>query len=978
MAVQELQLGDSDMVISGGVDTMNNIFMFMCFSKTPALSPTGDCRPFSDKADGTMLGEGLGMVALKRLEDAERDGDPIYAVINGIGSSSDGRSKSVYAPRSEGQAAALRRAYAKAGYGPDTVELVEAHGTGTIAGDAAEFRGLTAAFDESGRTDRQWCTLGSVKSQIGHTKAAAGAAGLFKTVMALHHKVLPPTIKVEQPNPSLQMDESPFHLCTQARPWVRASNHPRRASVSSFGFGGSNFHVALSEYEPRNAPGRRAPRLPTMNRHLVLLGGGEASEIVRDARDLGTRADTVPEGFAAWCARDTQTRFQALVASGDARSRLAVLASDEADLAAKLRKAADTIEANPNQDFALPTGLYYGTGEPAGTDQTAFVFPGQGSQYLHMGGDVAMHFSEASAVWDLTADAGWSSETKTSDVVFPPTAFDQRSADLQTSRLAATEWAQPAIGSVSLALLALLDRLGLKPAHTGGHSYGEITSLHAAGVLNRKEFLEVSRRRGELMARAATSPGAMVAVAQSIETVRERLSAWSADLVIANHNGPTQVVLSGAVSKIEKAEAAMVSEGIAHRRLPVATAFHSSIVAGAAQSFGEFLESVEFATPECKVYSNVSATEHASDPASIRRALAEQLRNPVRFVEMIEAMYENGARTFVEVGPGAVTSGLVASILGERPHTAISLDRKGKNGVESLLLGLAQLSAAGLPLDFDALWAEYATPANPEDTAKPKVALTINGANYGKPYPPAGGTVSLPPPNPPRPEAVPHAGAAVSVHTNPLSEIDTMKKLEPPAPPVASPRVSQQEIAPTTVLAAPLNPRWAASYQEVQRQTAEAHAVYLKSMADTHTLFLQTTERGFSALGAPAQPIAASTIPFEPASMPAAPSSMAVSTPTPPLDHLQTQQTPDPIPSPLVARTAITSEGTTAVNIDLHALMLEIVSDKTGYPTEMLTRDMALEGDLGIDSIKRVEILSSMTDRVPELPEPTPPCWPNL
>lgn len=244
MAINELALGQSDLVIAGGCDTMNDAFMYMCFSKTPALSRSGDCRPFSDKADGTLLGEGIAMVALKRLDDAERDGDRVYAVIRGIGSSSDGRSKSVYAPVPEGQAKALRRTYAAAGYGAETVELMEAHGTGTKAGDAAEFEGLRAMFDESGRQDRQWCALGSVKSQIGHTKAAAGAAGLFKAIMALHHKVLPPTIKVDKPNPKLEIEKTAFYLNTEARPWIRPAGHPRRASVSSFGFGGSNFHVA--------------------------------------------------------------------------------------------------------------------------------------------------------------------------------------------------------------------------------------------------------------------------------------------------------------------------------------------------------------------------------------------------------------------------------------------------------------------------------------------------------------------------------------------------------------------------------------------------------------------------------------------------------------------------------------------------------------------------------------------------------------
>ncbi len=283
MAVNELRLGDSDLVITGGADTMNDIFMFMCFSKTPALSLSGDCRPFSADADGTMLGEGLGMVALKRLEDAERDGDHVYAVLRGVGTSSDGRSKSVYAPVSEGQAKALRRSYAQAGYAPDTVELVEAHGTGTGAGDAAEFGGLTMVFNESGRKDRQWCGLGSVKSQIGHTKAAAGAAGLFKGVMALHHKTLPPTIKVKTPNPSLKLPETPFYLNTEARPWVRGSKHPRRVGVSAFGFGGSNFHLTLEE---RVNQGVRAGRYRTQAEEVVVLCASNGGELAQQARTM--------------------------------------------------------------------------------------------------------------------------------------------------------------------------------------------------------------------------------------------------------------------------------------------------------------------------------------------------------------------------------------------------------------------------------------------------------------------------------------------------------------------------------------------------------------------------------------------------------------------------------------------------------------------------------------------------------------------
>ncbi len=317
MAANELYLGDSDLVITGGVDTMNDAFMYVCFSKTMALSPSGDCRPFSDAADGTMLGEGIGMLALKRLGDAERDGDAVYATIRGLGASSDGGGTAVYAPVAAGQARALRRAYGHAGYGPETVELVEAHGTGTKAGDAAEFAGLRTVFAESGRTDRGWCSLGSVKSLIGHTKAAAGAAGVIKAVLALHGRALPPMPKMQSPNPDLGLAESPFSLSVVARPWIRGDDHERRASVSSFGFGGSNFHVTLSE-STGVAP--RAARLRAVDAELVVLTG-DLEEVRRRAQ--GSRRRAAAGGHLALAKRDVRRSLVAASAGapGDRRTR---------------------------------------------------------------------------------------------------------------------------------------------------------------------------------------------------------------------------------------------------------------------------------------------------------------------------------------------------------------------------------------------------------------------------------------------------------------------------------------------------------------------------------------------------------------------------------------------------------------------------------------------------------------------------------
>ena len=247
LGLMELYAGKSHMVVTGGVDTINDIFMHMCFAKTGVLSHTGDARPFSTDADGTVLGEGIGILVLKRLDAAERDGDRIYAVIRGIGSSSDGKSQSIYAPRPEGQARALIEAYRNAGISPETVALVEAHGTGTRVGDEMEFAALKKVFGAVNPNGNR-CALGSVKSMIGHTKAAAGAAGLIKSALALYNKVLLPTLKAEKPDPKLGIEDSPFYLNTYARPWFSNKSHPRRGGVSSFGFGGSNFHVVLEEY----------------------------------------------------------------------------------------------------------------------------------------------------------------------------------------------------------------------------------------------------------------------------------------------------------------------------------------------------------------------------------------------------------------------------------------------------------------------------------------------------------------------------------------------------------------------------------------------------------------------------------------------------------------------------------------------------------------------------------------------------------
>ncbi|WP_156959171.1 type I polyketide synthase, partial [Mycobacterium triplex] len=723
VGLHELYLGESDMVIAGGVDAFNDIFMYMCFAKVTALSASGDCRPFSDQSDGTMLGEGLSMFALKRLDDAERDGDRIYAVIRGIGTSSDGRAKSIYAPSPAGQAKALRRAYAAAGYGPETVGLVEAHGTGTRAGDAAEFAALREVFDESGRADRQWCALGSVKSQVGHTKGAAGACGLFKAVMALHHKALPPTIKIDRPNPALEIEQSPFYLSTQAKPWMADNGVPRRASVSSFGFGGTNFHVAVEEY---TGTGKRAYRFRSWDSELVVLGAPSAAALSEQAAALAASLVDSPD-MLGWIARSTQAAYNAAQPH-----RLAVVADSVASLQTMLDELAARLSAaDVPVSFASPRGYFYSAQRPG---PVALLFPGQGSQYVGMGADLPQLHEPALAPWEGARKERLHADRDLHDVVWPKTAFTDDERALQSAELTKTEWAQPGIGAHSLSLLSVIRALGIAPVAVGGHSFGEVTALCAAGVFSGEVALQIARKRGELMAEAATnSDGAMCAVTAPVEQVRQLIGEWGLPVVIANHNAPNQAVLSGNSTAIDHAAQRFAAAGINARRLDVATAFHSDIVSPAAVPFGSFLAGVAFGMPEVPVYANATAQPYAGDAQQMRTTLANQIAQPVRFVEQIQAMWRAGARTFIEVGPGGVLTNLVGKCLAGEEHSAVSLDAKGKNGIRSLWIGLAQLVAAGVPMNFEGLWADYRVGDDPRNREQPKLTLKINGSNYGRP-----------------------------------------------------------------------------------------------------------------------------------------------------------------------------------------------------------------------------------------------------
>ncbi len=694
MSVSQLIEHRCDMMITGGVDADNSPFMFMCFSKTPAFSRSGHIRPFDAQADGTLVGEGLGMVVLKRLEDAERDGDRIYAVIRGIGSSSDGRYKSIYAPRPEGQARALRRAYEEAGFPPEHVRLIEAHGTGTPAGDPAEVEALRTLFPAEER--QQYIALGSVKSQIGHLKGAAGAASLIKTALALHHKILPPTINVEKPNPKLKLESSAFYLNTEARPWIRAEGEPpRRAGVSAFGFGGTNFHVVLEEYRSEHD----APyRLHRTAQALILAAEDEGALLHRAEEAERQLAE---EGEVAFLrlAKSSPTPVPRTMA------RLGFVAEDAQEAQQYLHAAIESLRRQPEaESWTHPKGIVYRRAGMETSGKVVALFPGQGSQYLEMGREIANNFPPMRRAY-AKMDALFIADglKPLSEVVFPIPVFDEATRKAQEIALRSTDYAQAAIGVMSAGLMWILQAAGFRADFAAGHSFGELSALWAGGVLDDEGFFALVKARGKAMAAPRDDPdfdpGTMLAVKGDIRIVEAVLSDYP-QVSIANLNAPTQVVLAGPTEAIRAVAPALEAAGLKTTPLSVSAAFHTPLVAHASEPFAAAVANTPFHPARIPVYSNTTGAPYPNDAEEARAILANHILHPVVFKTQIEEIYKAGGRIFVEIGPRRVVTGLVEAILADKPDVeavALNPSRK-KSSDRQLREAIVRLQVLGLPL----------------------------------------------------------------------------------------------------------------------------------------------------------------------------------------------------------------------------------------------------------------------------------------
>ncbi len=918
LASMELSCGKADMVVTGGIDTFNDIFMYMCFSKTPALSPTGDAKPFDASGDGTILGEGLGIVVIKRLEDAERDGDRIYAVVKGVGSSSDGKGDAIYAPSASGQKKALLDAYSRAGVSPESISLVEAHGTGTKVGDAVEVSALREVYGEA---ERPWCALGSVKSQIGHTKAAAGAAGLIKAALALHNKVIPPTIKVSNPLDEIKKERTPFYISTEKRPWLPHGDSPRRAGVSAFGFGGSNFHTVLEEYGSEKLSVEWDGTV-----QLVPFSGSCVADI---EKGIGRVRSDVTWNELRTLAAEARRSFDA---KASCRLILAV-ERDKTNLAGLTANTLAMLKSRPEGSWATPDGAFFSS--EANSGKTVFLFPGQGSQYTGMLRDLACAFPQMTSAL-TAADKGlvFPDLTQLSDRIYPIADFSEGAAGRNDEKLRATEAAQPAIGAVSLGALRVLESFGLTPDAAGGHSYGELTALCAAGSISEADLHSLSRLRGRLMAEGGGDKGGMLAVSAPLETLEKILAEEEIDLVIANRNAPSQSVLSGKSPEIDRASSILSARKLSCKKLPVSAAFHSPLVADAAVPFLEALSGIEMTPGKIPVYANSTASVYPADPGLARETLAGQLAAPVEFVAEIEAMYQSGIREFVEIGPGARLTGLVKAILGEREHLAIALDGSGgkRSGIFDLARLLAQLAAAGHELHIEK-WDEDFRP--PVATGKkPAMTIPLSGANYVQQ----------------RAKRAPSAPVRMEARgtSEPASANRTMN-------------ISQNFPASRDAVAESLRMTRESMtiLQKMQEDTARLHRQFLEGQEAAGRTFQTLLENQQRLLMGQA-PLPAS---FSPMQERVATASRTEPTSAPvritPAAAAMTATAPKPAPAQATPAPAGPS---------VSVAILAIVSEKTGYPVEMLDLDMGLDSDLGIDSIKRVEILSAIQERLPDAP----------
>ncbi|MFJ9615600.1 type I polyketide synthase [Streptomyces noursei] len=685
LAAQALRSGECELALAGGVTVMATPATFVDFSRQRALSADGRCKSFAKAADGTGWAEGAGLLLLERLSDAERNGHQVLAVVRGSAVNQDGRSSQLTAPSGPAQQRVISQALHNAGLSAADIDAVEAHGTGTTLGDPVEVQALHAVYGQQRPADRP-LYLGSLKSNIGHSQAAAGVGAIIKMTEAMRHGMLPRTLHVDEPTPHIDWDDTPLTLLTKARPWPVA-DRPRRAAISSFGIGGTNAHLVLEEPPARQAAAPVEPvepvERPVAPAVPLLVSARDAEALRAQAarlRDFVAEHQEVEPVDIAHALATTRTVFDL---------RVPVTATDRDDLLSGLDAVASG--ARP--------------GSTASGAKVAFLFTGQGSQRVRMGKELySAHPAFATAFDAVCAelDRGLAGhvEHPLRDVVFG-------SAD--AALLDRTVYAQTALFAVEVALYRLLESWGIRPDRLAGHSIGELVAAHVSGVLTLEDACALVAARARLM-QALPAGGAMVAVQATEEAVRAELTAHDGRVDIAAVNGPTSVVVSGDEGAALAVAERFATQGRKTRRLRTSHAFHSAHMDGMLAEFRRVAEGLRYARPTVPVLSNLTGEPLSEFTGGY---WADHVRGAVRFADIVEQLWSDGVRCFVELGPDGVLTASAAETVGaERqlaaaPVFAAAL-RRDRPETVTLMDAVGRAAAAGVPVDWDALFTSHA------------------------------------------------------------------------------------------------------------------------------------------------------------------------------------------------------------------------------------------------------------------------------
>jgi acyl transferase domain-containing protein/phosphopantetheinyl transferase (holo-ACP synthase) len=689
-AIDELRAGRSRLMLAGGVNASLPAEVAVVFTQLGALSVRGKVRPFEIGSDGTLLAEGLGVVALKRLSDALADGDRVYAVLRGVGQASDGRGLGLLAPGVEGEVLAIRRAYADSGIDSASISMIEAHGTGIPLGAQSEMAALKTVF--GAREGAQGTVaIGSVKSMIGHCIPAAGIAGLIKTALSLHHKILPPTLCGEV-DPELGLDASPFFVNVKAGPWIGTPAAPRRAGINAFGFGGINTH-AIVEEAPAQAlrPGLIAP----WPAELFAFSAETPALLVHRLQDVAASVRKNPQWRSA--------EIAAALAAGEigGNCRLALVAKEPADLLKIIEQVLKSFAAGKDLRSSTRGNFFYSDAPVQG--KLAFLFPGEGSQYLGMFGELAMHFPEVRGWFDFWHDLYDSAPgTGRTDIVFSPEIelTPQRRAELER-KLNDMDVGSEAVFIASQAMHSLLKRLGVEPDVMLGHSTGETSALAASGALaeaDRDTLGQFIRRLNvvyrEVLEAGKIPTGKLLAVgALPLALVNEHIAKVDAAVAVAMDNCANQVILYGKPESIDAIELALAQVGGICLPLPFDRGYHTPAFADVSKAFHKYYGAVSLGRPAVPLYSCASAGPFPDGVAAIRKLAASQWSTTVRFRDTVTAMHADGVRTFVEVGPSGNLTTFVNDVLAGKDYLGITTNVRRRGDMEQLLRALGQLYA---------------------------------------------------------------------------------------------------------------------------------------------------------------------------------------------------------------------------------------------------------------------------------------------